>query len=160
MQIANNAVVSIHYTVTDTDGNTIDSSKGKDPLVYLHGHRNIIPGLEAALEGKSAKDHVEADIEAAKAYGEINDDLIQEVPRSAFEGVENLEIGMHFQAQTDQGPVNVMISAIEDDMVTVDGNHRLAGKALNFVVDVVEVRAATEEEIAHGHVHGPGGHHH
>ncbi|WMS88396.1 peptidylprolyl isomerase [Pleionea litopenaei] len=160
MTITKDKVVSMHYTVKNTSGDVIDTSEGRDPLMYMQGHRNIIPGLENALEGKAAGDKVEATIEPAQAYGEVVEELIQEVPRSAFEGVETLEVGMNFQAQSEQGPVNVVITKVEDDKVTVDGNHPLAGQTLEFNVEVVEIRDATEEEIAHGHAHGVGGHQH
>lgn len=160
MNIAKDKVVSMHYTVKAANGEVIDTSEGREPLLYMQGHRNIIPGLEQALEGKQVGDKIEPVIEADMAYGEINDALIQEVPRSAFEGVEQLEVGMHFQAQSEQGPVHVKVTNIEDDKVTVDGNHPLAGQTLHFSVEVVDVRDATEEELAHGHAHGAGGHEH
>ncbi len=160
MNITEKKVVSMHYTVKNDEGNVIDSSEGREPLLYMQGFRNIIPGLEQALEGKSAGDKLETTIEPAMAYGEVQEHLIQEVPLSAFEGVDKLEVGMHFQADSDQGPVSVVITEVNDDTVTVDGNHPLAGQTLHFNVEVVEVRDATEEELAHGHAHGAGGHHH
>ncbi len=150
----------MHYTVKNSDGDVIDSSEGRDPLLYMQGHRNIIPGLENALEGKAIGDKVEATIAPAEAYGEVIEELIQDVPRSAFEGVDKLEVGMNFQAQSEQGPVNVVIKEVSEEKVTVDGNHPLAGQTLNFNVEVVEVRDATEEELSHGHAHGAGGHQH
>ncbi len=160
MNITKDKVVSMHYTVKNTNGDVIDSSEGRDPLLYMQGHKNIIPGLENALEGKAVGDKVEASIEPTEAYGEVVEELIQEVPRSAFEGVDKLEVGMNFQAQSEQGPVNVVIKKVDDEMVTVDGNHPLAGQTLNFNVEVVEVRDASEEELSHGHAHGAGGHQH
>lgn len=157
MSIQANAVVSIHYAVSDESGEQLDSSAGKDPLTYLHGANNIISGLEKALEGKDVGDQVQVNIPPEEAYGERMEQLVEAVPREAFGDVENLEVGMRFQAQTDKGEISVVITDIEDDQVTVDGNHPLAGKALNFDVEVSEVREATEEEIAHGHAHGAGG---
>jgi len=159
MNIQNNAVVALHYTVKDEDGVKLDSSEGGAPLTYLHGANNIIPGLERALEGKSKGDALEVNIPPQEAYGEYIDELVDSVPRDAFQGTE-VEVGMRFEAQTNNGPISVVITHIEDDNVTVDGNHPLAGKSLNFSVIVDDIREATEEEVAHGHVHGPGGHHH
>ena len=160
MNITKDKVVSMHYTVKNNEGALIDTSDGKDPLLYMQGHKNIIPGLESEMEGKTVGDKVEATIEPTNAYGEVIEELIQDVPRSAFEGVDKLEVGMNFQAQSEQGPVNVVITNVSDETVTVDGNHPLAGQTLNFNVEVVEVRDATEEELSHGHAHGAGGHQH
>lgn len=160
MQAAENSVVSIHYTLTNTRGDVLDSSRGGDPLVYLHGAGNIIPGLEKALAGKQAGDKLNVSVAPAEGYGERDDSLVQQVPRRAFQGVAQIEPGMSFQAQSSQGPMRVTVTAVTGDMVTVDGNHPLAGETLNFDVEITEVRAATLEELAHGHVHGPGGHHH
>jgi len=160
MKIAENSVVVIDYKLTDNDGEVIDSSEGAGPLAYLHGMGNIITGLEEALLGKEAGDVVKASIEPAKAYGELQEDMKQQVPRDLFSGIENIEMGMQFQSETDQGPVMVTVVAIEEEMVTVDGNHPLAGIHLNFDVTIREVREASEEELAHGHVHGEGGHDH
>lgn len=158
--IADQKVVSLNFTVKDIDGQIVDSSEGGEPLVYLHGQNNIIPGLEAALEGKAAGEEFEVTVEPAQGYGEYNDEILQVVPRDAFQGVENIEQGMVFTAQTQNGPVQLVVAKIEGDDITVDPNHPLAGKTLNFTGSVIEVRAATEEELAHGHVHGEGGHHH
>ncbi len=160
MKIAENSVVVIDYKLTDNDGEVIDSSEGAGPLAYLHGMGNIITGLEEALLGKEAGDEVKASIEPEKAYGERQEDMKQEVPRDLFSGIDNIELGMQFQSETEQGPVMVTVVAVEEDMVTVDGNHPLAGVHLNFDVTIREVREASEEELEHGHVHGEGGHHH
>jgi FKBP-type peptidyl-prolyl cis-trans isomerase SlyD len=157
MQIANDSVVSIDYELKNDAGLVLDASAEDSPLVYLHGHRNLISGLEQALEGKSAGDSLEVRIAPADAYGELNEALRQSVPRDRFQGVDQLEVGMQFQASTDQGPISVRIVAVEDEQVTVDGNHPLAGEHLNFAVTVRDVRVAEESEIAHGHVHGKGG---
>ncbi|MDG1819724.1 MAG: peptidylprolyl isomerase [Porticoccaceae bacterium] len=161
MTIKENSAVSFHYTLTDDAGQEIDSSAGKDPLAYLHGAGNIIPGLENALEGKAVGDQLNVAVTAEEGYGPVQQELIQDVPRTAFQGVESIEIGMQFEAQTGQGgAVPVTVTAVTDETVTVDGNHPLAGKALNFDVTIEDVREATAEELEHGHVHGVGGHQH
>ena len=157
MKIQNNSVVSFHYSLTDDDGISIDSSEGKEPLGYLHGAGNIIPGLEKALEGKALGDSLTVAVAAAEGYGEVQKELIQEVPREAFQGIDTIEPGMQFEAQTGQGgSVPVTVIAVTDELVTVDGNHPLAGKNLNFDVTIEEIREASEEELAQGHVHGLG----
>lgn len=160
MQIADKTVVSIHYTLTNADGETLDSSVGQDPLVYLHGSNNIIAGLEAALLGKTAGDTLQVSVEPGDGYGELRDELVQEVDRSAFQGVDEIDVGMQFMAQTPWGEQPVTVVKVQGDNITLDGNHPLAGQVLNFDVEVVEIREATAEELDHGHVHGPGGHHH
>ena len=157
MQVANNTVVSIYYTLTNSEGKILDQAPEGNPLVYLHGHQNIIPGLEAALLGKSVGDSVDASIEPEQAYGTINPALIQEVPREQFQGIASLEVGMQFQASTEQGPVPVVITKVDDDLITVDGNHPLAGQSLNFSVQIDDIREATEEELAQGHLQSAGG---
>ncbi len=157
--IANNHVVSFHYTLTNAEGETLDKSQG-EPLAYLQGAGNIIPGLEKALEGKAVGDKFTVTIPAAEGYGEYNPDLVQEVPAQMFQGVENIEAGMQFQAQTDDGVQIVTVKAIEGENIIVDANFPLAGQDLTFEVEIVEVRDASAEEIEHGHVHGAGGHHH
>ena len=145
------------YALRTDEGAVIDQSQPGQPLTYLHGHNNIIPGLEAALGGKATGDQVEVRVSPEEGYGEANPALEQVVPKERFQGIENVEVGMQFQASTDQGPVSVRVVKVEDDNVTVDGNHPLAGQHLNFNVTVQDVRAATEEELAHGHVHQSGG---
>ncbi|WP_455380462.1 FKBP-type peptidyl-prolyl cis-trans isomerase [Acidihalobacter prosperus] len=154
MQISDNTVVTIDYTLTDDAGEVIDSSRGNEPMAYLHGARNIIPGLEAALEGKASGDEVKVHVEPDDAYGPHHEGLIQAINRSMFEGVENIEVGMEFHAQANDGSMQVVrIVSVDGDDVTIDANHPLAGMPLNFDVTVVDVRDATEEELAHGHVH-------
>jgi len=160
MKISQNKVVSIDYRLRNDAGDVLDSSEGHGPLTYLHGASNIIPGLERELEGREAGDALQVTVEAADAYGERNPDLMQVVPSSMFEGVEKVEVGMQFQAQTPAGPQIVTIAKVEGDEGTVDGNHPLAGERLHFDVTVREVRDATPEEIDHGHAHGPEGHAH
>jgi len=160
MQITQDAVALIHYTLTDDEGATIDSSAGGEPLAYIHGNGNLIAGLERELEGKSEGDTLEVKIAPADGYGEFDKSLIQRVPRRALKGVGNLHVGMQLHAQSERGTRAVTVTQLVGDMVTLDGNHPLAGKNLNFKVEIVAVRVATEEELSHGHVHGPGGHHH
>lgn len=160
MQITANKVVTIDYTLTDEQGQVIDSSQGRDPLAYLHGFNNIIPGLESALEGRSSGDSMNVVVAPGEAYGERDDALVQSVSRELFEDAEQLEVGMRFQSVSEQGVRLVTVVEVADDSVTVDANHPLAGVTLNFDVTVVDVREATQEELEHGHVHGPEGHHH
>lgn len=160
MSIETNHVVSIHYTLKGDAGEVIDSSAGGEPLAYLHGHGNLVPGLERELTGKNAGDKLLVKISPADGYGEYDPQLVQRVPRRALKGVGNVRVGMRLHAQTDHGPKPVTVTQITGDMVTLDGNHPLAGKNLNFDVEIAAVRAATEEELSHGHVHGVGGHHH
>lgn len=160
MQIAQNSVVAFHYTLTNDAGEVLDSSEGREPLTYLHGAGNIIPGLEKELEGREPGEKVQTTVTPEEGYGEVQAQLVQEVPRDSFQGVESIEPGMQFQAQTEGGPLMVTVTQVEGDSVTVDGNHPLAGQTLNFDVEIAEVREASEEEIEHGHVHGEGGHQH
>jgi len=153
MEIKDGTVVAMDYALKDDEGTLIDQSQPGQPLAYLHGHKNIIPGLESALEGKAAGDSVEVRVAPGEGYGEKNPALEQVVPLDRFQGVENIQPGMQFQANTDQGPISVRVTKVEGDEVTVDGNHPLAGKHLNFNVTVQDVREATEEEKAHGHIH-------
>lgn len=158
--IANNHVVKFHYTLTNAEGETLDQSQEGQPLAYLQGAGNIIPGLEKQLLGKKVGDKFTVTVPAAEGYGEYNADLVQEVPKQMFQGVENIEAGMQFQAQTDDGVQIVTVKAVEGDNILVDANFPLAGQDLTFDVEITEVRDATEEELEHGHVHGAGGHHH
>lgn len=154
MKVADNCVVSIHYTLTDNDGNVIDSSSGRDPLKYLHGAGNIIPGLERELVDCEVGVQKVVTVQPADGYGEVEETLIQKLPRDIFTGVDEVKEGMEFQAQGPEGQVQaVTVKKVEDDGITIDANHALAGVTLNFDVVVEEVREATEEEMAHGHVH-------
>jgi FKBP-type peptidyl-prolyl cis-trans isomerase SlyD len=159
MQVADNMAVSIHYTLTNDDGEVLDTSIGDEPLVYLHGVGNIIPGLENALHGKVAGDKFNVHIAPEDAYGEQMEEMIQVISRDMFEGIDNIEVGMQFNADVSSGSGVVTVVNIEDDDITIDGNHPLAGLALTFDVEVIDVRAATEEEAKHGHIHGAGCHH-
>ncbi len=160
MQIADDTVASIHYTLTDKAGKVIDASPAGQPLIYLHGAGNIVPGLENALAGRSAGDRFDVAVAPEEGYGTRHEQLIQLVPREAFHGVDTLEPGMQFEAQSGDGPTLVTVTQVDADNVTVDGNHPLAGETLHFAIEVADVRSATGEELEHGHVHGTGGHHH
>jgi FKBP-type peptidyl-prolyl cis-trans isomerase SlyD len=156
MQITKNKVAGIHYTLRDNTGTIIDTSDGREPLYYLHGAGNLIAGMEEGLEGKAKGDKFQLTISPDKGYGEKDPGMTQQVPRSAF-GNQEVKKGMKFS--TDRGAV-VTVTDVGLDSVTVDANHPLAGVELNFAVEVMEVRNATDEELSHGHVHGPGGHQH
>jgi FKBP-type peptidyl-prolyl cis-trans isomerase SlyD len=161
MLIARNKVVLIDYTLTDDSQQVLDRSEQGEPLAYLHGAANIIPGLENALEGKKAGESLKVRIAPADAYGERDDRLVQMVPREMFEDSSEIQAGMQFHSADEEGNVTVVtVTSVTNDTITVDANHPLAGVPLTFSVTVVEVRDATPEEMTHGHVHGPGGHHH
>lgn len=162
MKVANETVVTIEYTLTDDDGDVIDSSVGHDPLAYIHGTGSIVRGLEAALDGKSAGDAVKVAVAAAEGYGEHDPELVHVAGRDQFPGVADIKVGMQFRAGTEQESMVVTVVAVEGDTVTLDANHPLAGMTLNFDVKVVGVRQATANEIEHGHPHGKDGtdHHH
>ena len=152
--IGDNLVVSMHYKLTDTDGNVLDSSEGAEPLAYLHGAGNIIPGLEKALVGKIQGDSLQVEVAPEEAYGELAPELIQVVDKAAFQGAESVDAGMMFETQAPDGSVQrITVKQVAGDEVTIDANHPLAGMHLTFSVDIVDVRAASEEEIAHGHTH-------
>jgi len=154
LPIGDKLVVSMHYTLTDDEGTTIDSSEGAEPLSYLHGAGNIITGLEKALVGKVEGDALQVDVAAAEGYGEIQPELIHIVQRAAFEGVESIEVDMAFEAHTPEGGVQrIVVRQIEGDEVTVDANHPLAGIDLHFEVKIITVRDASAEELSHGQVH-------
>ncbi|MDE2091687.1 MAG: peptidylprolyl isomerase [Gammaproteobacteria bacterium] len=160
MQITKDAVVTIDYTLTDSDGTVLDSSKGQKPLDYLHGSGNIIAGLEEALEGKRTGDSIKISVPPEKGYGSRNEALSQKVPRKMFDTKNEIKPGMRFHTQAEHGEHTVTVTAVDSEHVTVDANHPLAGKVLNFDVNVVGVRGATREELEHGHVHGADGRHH
>lgn len=159
MQVATNKAVTIHYTLTNQAGDIVDSSRDGDPLAYIHGIGSLVPGLEKELEGKGVGDNVTVTVQPEDGYGHKTPELIQVVPKEAFHFDGEIEVGMRFQAETDHGIELVEVIAVDDESVTVDANHPLAGEALNFDVDVVDVRDATAEEIEHGHIHGEGGCH-
>jgi len=161
MLISRNKVVRFEYNLTDDNAKVLDSSDSGVPMAYLHGNGNIIPGLEAALEGKRAGESLSVRIAPADAYGERDNALVQNVPREMFEDSDSIQVGMQFQSGDPDGE-NRIVTVIGTDTasITIDGNHPLAGVPLNFAVTIVDVRDASSEELAHGHVHGPGGHHH
>ena len=154
MQITKHKVVAIDYTLKDDAGEVLDSSQDQEPLTYVHGVGSLIPGLEQALEGRSAGDELQVTIAPADGYGERDEALCQEVPRKEFEGVDDLEVGMQFRVQAEGGFLVLTVMNVGEETVTVDGNHALAGETLHFDVAVRDVRDATDEELNHGHVHG------
>jgi len=157
MIIKKNSVVSIHFGVAEVDGNALDSTENGAPLEFIQGSHYLVPGLEAELEGKQVGDKFDVQLEAKDAYGIFQEALVQQVPRSLFEGVDEIEVGMSFQAETDQGPRTVEVTEVTDESVSIDANHPLAGMDLRFVGEVVAIRQATAEELAHGHIHQHGG---
>lgn len=158
MKVAKDLVVSLAYQVRTEDGVLVDESPVSAPLDYLHGHGSLIAGLEKALEGHDVGDRFDVHVGANDAYGNYDENLVQRVPKDVFMGVDELQVGMRFLADTDYLPVE--ITEVDGDHVVVDGNHMLAGQNLNFNVEVVAIREATAEELAHGHVHGEHDHHH
>lgn len=161
MKIEKDKVVSIDYKLTNDKNETVDSSEGREPLAYLHGNGNLIPGLEKALDGKASGDKLTVRIPPEEGYGRRDDSKRIDVPLEVFKGAEEVKPGMQFQARNKEGAVELLtVVAVAGDKVTIDANHPLAGETLNFDVTVRAIREATAEELAHGHVHGPGVHHH
>ncbi|WP_433565790.1 FKBP-type peptidyl-prolyl cis-trans isomerase [Nocardia sp. CA-151230] len=161
MSIAADKVVSIEYTLKADDGEVLDTSVGEAPLVYLHGADNIVPGLEQALEGKNTGDELVVVVEPEDAYGEYQAELISAVPRDMFEGVDEVEPGMEFHAEAPDGDSQIVtVRQVDGDEVTIDANHPLAGQRLHFTVKVIDIRDASEDELAHGHPHGEDDHDH
>ncbi len=156
LMIGKNAVVAIHYTLKDDAGQIMDSSSGGEPLTYLHGANNLIPGLEKELEGKISGQSFAATIPPAEAYGETNPELVQTLDKEMFQGVDVIEVGMQFTAQGPQGQQQITVTGVEGDKVTIDANNPMAGKTLHFDVEIVSVRDATDQELEHGHVHSHG----
>jgi len=160
VHIEKNRVVTLNYTLRDEQGTILDASSGRGPLSYLHGKGNIIPGLEQALSGKAAGDKLDVTVAPEQGYGPRDERLVQIVPRTKFGEVENLAPGMQVRVGGQQGQRIVSVVRVDRDFVTIDGNHPLAGRTLHFSVEIAEVRKASHDEVAHGHVHGPDGHHH
>ena len=166
LKIANNVVAQVHYTGTlPESGEVFDSSEGRDPLTFLVGHRQMIPGFEEEMMGAAVGERREFTLDAERAYGDRDDEAVLQIPRDNFAQLEestgeSLEVGMQLVAQMPHGPAPFLIVELSEETVTADFNHALAGKALTFSVEVVDIREATEEEVSHGHAHGPGGHHH
>ena len=156
MIVEQGKVVSIDYTLKNATGEILDSSEGSQPLAYLHGAGNIIPGLESALDGKSAGDQLTAVIEPDLAYGQRDESQIGKVARSNLEGIGEISVGMQLQAETPEGPRIVVVTDMDEEFVVIDANHPLAGETLHFEVTVKDVRDATTEEVEHGHAHTPG----
>ncbi len=159
MKIADKCVVSMHYTLTDDDGQTIDTSRGNDPMPYLHGGNNIVPGLETALTDQEVGATITVSVQPEEAYGPVIPEAIATIPKDAFGEIEDIQPGMQFQANGPDGQVQVItVKEIQEDGILVDGNHPLAGKVLNFDVEIMDIREATAEELEHGHPHmGDGG---
>jgi FKBP-type peptidyl-prolyl cis-trans isomerase SlyD len=153
-------VVVFHYTLTDSEGTEIDSSRGGDPLAILEGAGNIIPGLEVELKKLASGDKKKINVAAKDAYGEKNSDMVMEVPLTQFPSDVKIKVGDRFRTSDDHYSPVFCVMKVTDSHVTIDGNHPLAGKDLTFDVEITEIRDASDEELAHGHVHGPGGHHH
>ena len=160
MNISDNKVVQMHYELKNDSGDVLDSSKGREPLAYLHGNGNLIPGLEKELNDKVKGDKIQAVIAPEEAYGIVDDQKIFKVGKNQFQGDNELTVGMQIQAQADGRTEVGTVESIEGEEVTLNFNHPLAGQTLHFDVEVMDVREATEEEISHGHVHGEGGHQH
>jgi len=159
MQISDKMAVSIHYTLTNAKSEQLDSSRNEAPMVYLHGYGQIISGLEEALTGKVAGEKFTITIAPENAYGEIREDMVKIVPMSMFDGVGKVEVGMQFHADASHGVEVVTVTNIEGDKATIDGNHPLAGEALTFDVEVMDIRPATADELSHKHIHGAGCNH-
>jgi FKBP-type peptidyl-prolyl cis-trans isomerase SlyD len=153
MLISSRKAVYIHYTLKNTAGELLDKSQTDDPLGYVHGTGSIVPGLEAALEGRAAGEVLNVVVAPENAYGARDEGLVQDVPRGAFDGVEAIEPGMQFQAESEDGARFVTVTAVADEVITVDGNHPLAGETLIFDVEIDRIRDASDEEVAHGHLH-------
>lgn len=160
MKAARGMVVSMHYTLTDDSSDVLDSNRGGEPFSYLHGHNNIIPGLEKALEGVQAGFKSKVTVAPRDGYGETNADAVFEAPREHFPPDMKLEVGARVHADGPNGPITLTVVKLTETGAVLDANHPLAGKTLHFDVEITGVRAATAEELAHGHVHGEGGHHH
>lgn len=160
MQITKDTVVQFHYRLNNDAGDLIESSEGQEPTAYLHGHRNVITGIETALEGKQAGDHIATTITPENAYGPVNPNAIHRVPIKHLVGSKKWRPGMIATVHTERGQLKVRVIKVGKFMADVDTNHPLAGQTLHFEIDVVDVREATADEVHHGHAHGVGGHHH
>ena len=164
LTVSKNMVASVHYTGTLPDsGEVFDSSEGREPLSFLVGHKQMIPGFEDEIMGAKVGEKKEFTLSSDRAYGDRDDEAVQQIARDQFAQLEQeakLEVGMQLVAQGQEGPMPFIISELSDDMVTADFNHTLAGQSLKFAVEIVELREASDDEQAHGHAHGPDGHHH
>ena len=155
MNIETKKAVTLAYTLTDDDGKVLDTADANEPFIYLHGSGGVIPGLEKALDGKTVNDELTIKLQPSEAYGDYSDALIQEVPKEMFSEMDDktLFVGAQFHAETNQGMQVVTVNSINDETITIDGNHPMAGKNLNFEVKILAIRDATEDELAHGHIH-------
>lgn len=160
MSITKDKVVQFHYALHDADKTVEETTRGGSPMAYLHGHNNMIKGLEQAMEGKAVGDTFSVTLAAKDAYGEYQPDSEQRIPVKHLQGAKKWRPGMVGIVQTEQGQRQVTVVKVGKFMVTVDNNHPLAGKELTFDIDILDIRDATAEEVAHGHAHGVGGHHH
>ena len=161
MRVEQNKVVMMHYKLADKDGNVIDQSEGRPPLAYIHGIGALVPGLENELEGKAKGDKFSTIVAPEDAYGARDEELVRVVPKSGFQGDEEMTIGMQIQIDTgDKGLAIATLTSIDGDDITLDLNHPLSDMELHFDIEIMDIREATEKEIAHGHVHGEGGHQH
>ncbi len=160
MNIQKNCVVSIDYTLTDNEGSVIDTSLEREPLMYLHGSGGLLPGMEKALEGRMEGEKIKTTLLPEEAYGQRDEALLHRVPATDLAHIEDLKEGSQIQAQSETGNQIFTVILIKDGEITLDGNHPLAGITLNFEIDVKSVRAASPEELEHGHAHGVGGHNH
>lgn len=162
MQIESDRVVTFHYRLSDESGNPLEDSFAGDPLLILHGHGGIIPGLEREMEGRQAGDAFEVTLQPTEGYGLRNEELKQRIPIKYITGAKKTRLrpGQVVSLESRDGPRQVTILKVGKFNVDVDGNHPLAGKVLSFQVEIMEVREATADELAHGHAHGAGGHHH
>ena len=160
MIVEKDKAVSFHYTLKDADGEQMETSRDKDPMSYLHGANNIIPGLEKAMEGRSVNDEFSVTVEPEEAYGVRNENNVQRLPMKRLKGIGKVSVGQVLTLQTNNGPVQVTVLKVGRFNIDVDGNHPLAGKQLTFDVEITDIRDASDEELEHRHVHGPGGHQH
>ena len=151
MKIADKTVVQMHYTLTSDEGKVIDSSEGREPLQYIQGAHMIVVGLEKAMVGHDVGDKFDVKVIPSEGYGEYNEEMTQEVPLDVFQGVDKVVEGMMFYAQTPAGPMPIRVKSVSEKTAVIDANHELAGKNLNFAIEVVSVREATEEELNPGH---------
>lgn len=159
--VAKDTVVSFHYTLSDKGGQVLDSSQGGQPLVYLHGYSQIVPGLENALVGKAVGSAFKVAVEPSEGYGERNEQMVITLPRTQGNLPADIEVGFVVELVSPEGDeIPARVVKLTEADITLDANHPLAGETLYFEIELTDVRAATKEEIAHGHVHGPGGHHH
>lgn len=156
MQIARNRVVTLDYKMFGEENQVLESSQDDGPLVYMHGIGELPEGLEEELDGKQAGDEVQVTLPPEDAYGDYDASLVQPVPREQFEELDDIQVGMRFEAETEEGPRVVHVIGMEDGNVIVDGNEPYAGRTVRFEVKVLGVRQASDDEIEHGHVHGPG----